>query len=181
MTSSINQKSTKHEWIKYLKELYFDTILEERCQEVQCWVQFLDPDIPSDYSPIQLRREIISSWNRWSREFFSSFPDFYLYLKRRHYFRGAINFFHLINKEKDISLSRLQEIDKRFPIGRLFCAIANLVTATIDILEDRQHEIIWIKHFFRRDTVSRRIVLNIIKRAHPSSFIFKGRLHPSTE
>jgi len=181
MASGINQKSTKQEWIKYLKNLYFDTALEEKCQEAQCWIQFLDPEIPSSYSPVQIRRGIILSWNNWSKKFFSVYPDFYLYLKRRHFFKGAIKFFNLINKEKEISLIRLQAINKKLPIGHLFIALAQLITATIDILEDRQHELLWIKHFFNKNKLSRRVVLNIVRRAHPNSSVFQGRIHPSSE
>jgi len=181
MTASINQKSTKHEWIKYLKELYFDTSLEEKCQEAQVWIQFLDPEITSEYSPVQIRKGIITTWNIWSRYFFSSYPDFYLYLKKRHYFRGAIKFFRLITTERNTSLNSLQALNRQIPIGHLFIALSQLITATIDILEDRKQELIWIKHFLRRDRISRKIVLNIIRRAHPSSFLFQGRIHPSAE
>jgi len=181
MSLSINQKSPKHDWLKYLKEIYFDSSLEEKCLEAQCWIQYLDPEIPSAFSPGQIRSGVIKSWNKWSKEFHSRYPDFYRYLNKRGYFRGTLKFFRLINKDKHISLSHLQAIDKKLPIGKLFIALAHLITATIDILEDREHELLWIKHFFRKDKISRRIVLNIIRRAHPNSSLFRGRIHPSSE
>jgi len=185
MSSSPNLRNhtyySKKFWIESLNNFYWwDKNIETIQSSLENWVQEINHNTHR-YSPNFIRHKLITDWNLWVNLFKSSHFKIFEYLRKRGILRIGINFLHQINHLKKASFSKFASINKKFRISQFFISLDQFIRATIDILEQRNEELSWIRPFFNQQPLFKKITLNIIRRSDTQSFIFNGRIHPSSE
>jgi len=184
MTSHPSQdhKFRKKYWIDILQSYYQDRNLSSDEDQITLWTQDVTDPITTSQSPRIIARNLIHFWNQWIQNFRSNHPVIFEYFSGRKVFTPGSSFLHNINIRKEkIDRSNLLHLCRHFSFDTFFIKLDQIISAIIDILDDKQERIIWIRHFFTQNPFYRKLILTLVKRIDPNSFIFRGRIHPSTE
>jgi len=176
------QNFRKDHWLDILRTYYQDSNLSSDEDQITLWIQDITDPITTSQSPRVIARNLIYFWNQWIRNFRSNHSVIFDYFCKRKVFTFGASFLHNINKRQEkINRKNLLHLCKYFSFDTFFIKLDQVFSAAIDILEDKQERIIWIRHFFTRNSNYRKLILNLVKRIDPESFIFRGRIHPSSE
>jgi len=172
---------SKQFWLDLLHNYVCDQDTSSIDQQISLWTQDItDPLNPPP--PRVILRNLLHFWNSWIQQFKATHPILFEYLRKRNIFVPGTSFLTNINKKgKSINHQQLLFYCNYFQFESFFIKLNQLIYATIDILEDKKEQLIWIKHFFKRNPHFRKLSLNLIRRIDPNSFIFCNRIHPATE
>jgi len=181
MNPHLQNNFSKQFWLDILKNYIQDQDTKSIELQLLLWTQNITNQEKTS-SPKTILRNLLRFWNSWIQQFKAIHPILFEYLRKRNIFVPGTSFLTNINNNaKTINHRKLLFYYNYFDFEHFFIKLDQIIYATTDILENKDEQLIWIKHFFTRNPSFRKLILNLIKRIDPSSFIFRGRIHPATE